>query len=103
MANDTRLTGLAAPSNRAYALDALRGLAILAMLLSGQEPFGQHALPAWMYHGQEPPPHHDWLGTLPGITWVDLVFPTFLFCMGAAFPLALARRLDQGVSRARVG
>jgi predicted acyltransferase len=102
MAKNTLATGHAAPSNRAYALDALRGLAILAMLLSGQEPFGQRALPAWMYHAQEPPPHHEWLGAVPGITWVDLVFPTFLFCMGAAFPLALARRLDQGASTARI-
>ena len=102
MANQAPVSGSAVPANRAYALDALRGLAILAMLLSGQEPFGRVALPAWMYHGQEPPPHFEFLPGLPGITWVDLVFPTFLFCMGAAFPLALARRLDQGVSLARV-
>ena len=92
-----------AASDRAYALDALRGFAILAMLLSGQEPFGHLALPAWMYHAQEPPPEHVWLAHLPGITWVDLVFPFFLFCMGAAFPLALARRLDQGASPWRLG
>ena len=86
-----------APAQRALALDALRGLAILAMLLSGQLPFGSHSLPAWMYHAQEPPPTHEWDGTLPGITWVDLVFPFFLFSMGAAFPLAFARRMDQGL------
>ena len=95
--------GKAITGNRAYALDALRGLAILAMLLSGQLPFGHGALPAWMYHAQEPPPHHDWLGNAPGITWVDLVFPTFLFCMGAAFPLAFARRMDQGAPKWRLG
>jgi predicted acyltransferase len=83
-------------TDRIYALDALRGTAILAMLLSGQVPFGEHALPAWMYHAQEPPPSHEWIGTLPGITWVDLVFPFFLFSMGAAFPLALSRRLEKG-------
>jgi predicted acyltransferase len=80
--------------NRAYALDALRGLAILAMLVSGQLPFGTNTLPAWMYHAQEPPPAHDWIGTLPGITWVDLVFPFFLFAMGASFPMALTRRME---------
>jgi len=95
--------GTAIPANRAYALDALRGLAILAMLLSGQLPFGHGALPAWMYHAQEPPPHHDWLGKAPGLTWVDLVFPCFLFCMGAAFPLAFARRMDQGAPKWRLG
>lgn len=79
-----------------YALDALRGLAILAMLLSGQLPFGGNDLPSWMYHAQEPPPAHQWIGTLPGITWVDLVFPFFLFSMGAAFPFALSRRMATG-------
>ncbi len=84
----------AGSQNRALALDALRGLAILAMLLSGQLPFDSHALPAWMYHAQEPPPTFQWNGNLPGISWVDLVFPFFLFAMGAAFPLALASRLE---------
>ena len=86
---------------RADALDALRGLAILAMLLSGQLPFGEGALPSWMYHAQVPPPKHEWIGTLPGITWVDLVFPFFLFSMGAALPLALYRRLEQGWSKSK--
>ncbi len=81
-------------SSRALALDALRGLAILAMLLSGQLPFDSHALPSWMYHAQEPPPAFQWTGTLPGISWVDLVFPFFLFAMGAAFPLALSKRME---------
>ncbi|MGH7981116.1 MAG: DUF5009 domain-containing protein, partial [Limisphaerales bacterium] len=83
---------------RMYALDALRGLAILAMLLSGQLPFGSNDLPSWMYHAQEPPPAHQWIGTLPGITWVDLVFPFFLFSMGAAFPFALSRRIARDAS-----
>jgi predicted acyltransferase len=81
---------------RAYALDALRGLAILGMILSGQLPYGEKSLPAWMYHAQVPPPDHKWVATLPGITWVDLVFPFFLFALGAAIPLALGRRLEQG-------
>lgn len=80
--------------NRALALDALRGLAILAMLLSGQLPFHENALPSWMYHAQVPPPKFEFNASLPGITWVDLVFPFFLFAMGAAFPLALARRME---------
>jgi predicted acyltransferase len=92
----------ATPANRALALDALRGLAILAMLLSGQMPFNEHALPGWMYHAQEPPPAFEWIGTLPGISWVDLVFPFFLFAMGASFPLALTRRMEQGQSRWRL-
>lgn len=93
----------AAGQNRAHALDALRGLAILAMLLSGQVPFDANALPSWMYHAQEPPPTFEWIGTLPGITWVDLVFPFFLFAMGAAFPLALSRRMESGTPKWKLG
>lgn len=81
---------------RADALDALRGLAILAMVLSGSIPFG-NSLPAWMYHAQVPPPAHQFNPNLPGITWVDLVFPFFLFSMGAAFPFAMRKKLGQGM------
>ncbi|HEY1786783.1 MAG TPA: DUF5009 domain-containing protein [Verrucomicrobiae bacterium] len=102
MMNNTVSQG-ASVTGRLYALDALRGLAILAMLLSGQLPFGANDLPSWMYHAQEPPPAHEWIGTLPGITWVDLVFPFFLFSMGAAFPFALSRRLAAGAPVWRTG
>lgn len=93
---------LAEAQRRFYALDALRGLAILGMILSGQLPFGQFALPAWMYHAQVPPPDHKWIATLPGITWVDLVFPFFIFSMGAAIPLALTRRLEARIRDWRI-
>ncbi|MCX8010588.1 MAG: DUF5009 domain-containing protein [Ignavibacteria bacterium] len=82
---------------RALALDALRGFAILTMFLSGLIPFG--VLPSWMYHAQVPPPNHQFNPFLPGITWVDLVFPFFLFSMGAAIPLAQSRRLEAGTPR----
>lgn len=83
-----------AKPRRALALDALRGFAILTMVLSGVVPEG--ILPAWMYHAQVPPPKHVFDPGVPGMTWVDLVFPFFLFSMGAAFPLALSRRLKKG-------
>ena len=88
------MAAISSQPNRALALDALRGLAILAMLLSGQLPFDHNALPSWMYHAQVPPPKFEFQGDLPGISWVDLVFPFFLFAMGAAFPLALSRRME---------
>lgn len=81
---------------RAYALDALRGFAILTMILSGTIAY--RILPAWMYHAQVPPPNHTHNPNLPGLTWVDLVFPLFLFSMGAAIPLALSSRLAKGAS-----
>ncbi|MEA5519642.1 DUF5009 domain-containing protein [Limnoraphis robusta] len=87
-------------TNRIFGLDALRGLAILLMVLSGVIAHG--ILPDWMYHAQLPPPTHKFNPDLPGLTWVDLVFPLFLFCMGAAFPLALKRYVENplgGVKR----
>jgi predicted acyltransferase len=79
---------------RSLPLDALRGIAIILMVLSSRIPFG--VLPEWMYHAQVPPPAHKFDGSIPGITWVDLVFPYFLFAMGAAIPLALHARLTRG-------
>ena len=78
---------------RNNSLDALRGIAILGMVLSGSIAFGG-VLPAWMYHAQVPPPMHKFNPDLPGITWVDLVFPFFLFSMGAAMPMALNKWKD---------
>ena len=86
---------------RDQSLDALRGFAILAMVLSSAIAFGG-VLPAWMYHAQLPPPKHQFIPTLPGITWVDLVFPFFLFSMGAAIPLSLAKLEKEGASFTRV-
>lgn len=81
---------------RAYALDALRGIAILTMVLSGAIPFYKNTLPAWNYHAQVPPPTHSFNPNLPGVTWVDLVFPLFLFAMGTAFPFALSKKIEKG-------
>lgn len=75
---------------RDESLDALRGLAVLGMVLSGSLAFGD-SLPGWMFHAQVPPPLHRFDPGRAGISWVDLVFPFFLFSMGAALPLALRR------------
>ena len=82
-----------APTRRSLALDALRGWAILTMVLSGMVP---DALPTWMHHAQVI--HGKFDPKVPGITWVDLVFPFFLFAMGAAIPFALRRRLERGMT-----
>ncbi len=83
-------------NNRAYSLDALRGYAILTMILSGTVAYG--ILPGWMYHAQLPPPDHAFDPTVYGITWVDLVFPFFLFTMGAAFPFSIGKKSEKGIS-----
>jgi predicted acyltransferase len=81
--------------NRVQEVDVLRGLAIFGMILSGSIAFGD-VLPAWMYHAQVPPPLHQFNPLQPGITWVDLVFPFFLFCLGIAIPLAVTVQLQKG-------
>ena len=85
------------PSNdRSLAIDALRGYAIITMVLSATVMGG--ILPGWMYHCQEPPPTHAYDAAIAGVTWVDLVFPAFLFAMGAALPFSVGTRREQGVS-----
>ena len=79
---------------RAYALDALRGYAIITMVLSATVVAG--ILPEWMYHAQTPPPTHAYVPEISGLTWVDLVFPFFLFAMGAALPFSIGSRVERG-------
>jgi len=84
---------------RENSIDALRGLAIFGMVLSGSI---LHGLPGWMYHAQVGPPDFQFTPDVPGITWVDLVFPFFLFAMGLAFPFSLGRNLEKGVNRRKL-
>lgn len=86
---------------RALAVDLLRGLAIVGMVLSGYISRNPD-LPAWLFHAQLPPPSFAFDPSVPGITWVDLVFPFFLFSMGAAFPFSIGRRLDRGTAAVQV-
>ena len=89
---------MAAPSKRIITIDILRGITIFAMILCANIGYYSN-LPAWMFHAQTPPPTYAFNPDVPGITWVDLVFPFFLFTMGAAFPLAMRKRLESGVSK----
>ncbi|TDO97003.1 DUF5009 domain-containing protein [Flavobacterium sp. 245] len=81
---------------RALSIDALRGFAIIAMILSGQIVLTH--LPAWMAHAQVPP-NSSFDPSIYGITWVDLVFPFFLFTMGASFPFSLGNKLANGENK----
>jgi predicted acyltransferase len=77
------------PSGRWLGLDALRGLAIAAMILVNNPG-------AWGTEYQYAPLRHaEW----HGCTFTDLVFPTFLFCAGVAIVPALQKRLQQGAPR----
>ena len=87
-------------NERALSIDALRGYAIITMVLSASIVSG--ILPGWMYHAQTPPPSHTFNPDIPGLTWVDLVFPSFLFAMGAAFPFSIGKKIQKGVSRLKL-
>ena len=91
--DNTMIAKSSGTTQRASALDALRGYAILTMVLSGTIAFG--ILPGWMYHAQVPPPAHQFTPSVFGITWVDLVFPFFIFAMGAAFPFSIGKKLNK--------
>ncbi len=83
---------LASRDTRLQSLDVLRGLAIFGMIFSAYIPPG---LPRWMHHDQ------FWqdgkLVIIEGLTWVDVVFPFFLFSLGMAIPFALAKRVEKKV------
>lgn len=79
---------------REYSIDALRGLAIIGMVLSGTI-VDSATIPSWMYHVQVGPPDFKFHPEVAGISWVDLVFPFFLFTMGLSFPFALNGLLDR--------
>ena len=85
-------------NKRIATIDILRGIAIFGMILCGNIGFNS-GLPGWMFHCQTPPPTYAFDPTNVGITWVDLVFPFFLFTMGAAFPLSMRKKLDNGTSK----
>lgn len=78
---------------RYLSLDFLRGLTIFGMVFSAILPYG--VFPGWMYHVQNPPPLHELDMSRAGIGWVDLVFPVFIFCMGAAIPFAWRGRIEK--------
>ena len=85
-------------SKRIASIDMIRGIAIVGMVLCANIGFNSD-LPAWMFHAQTPPPTYAFNPDVAGLTWVDLVFPFFLFPMGAAFPFAMRKRLEKGQSR----
>lgn len=88
-------------NKRAFSLDAFRGYAIITMILSGSIAWG--VLPGWMYHAQVGPRSNFLFDpSIYGITWVDLVFPFFLFAMGAAFPFSIGSKWRKGVSNLKI-
>jgi len=75
-------------SKRWDALDVLRGLTIILMLMN-LTPGSWETNYAFLVHAK-------W----DGWALIDMVAPAFLFCIGAAMPLSLERRSEKGDSRA---
>jgi len=81
-----------AGSGRVLSLDIFRGLTMLVMIFVN-DVSSVRGLPWWTYHM---PPGHN------GMTYVDAVFPSFLFILGMAIPLAVRKRLALGDSMPRL-
>ena len=81
------LSAAVSAGERIRSIDVLRGLTILVMIYVN-DVAGVAGTPGWMKHIQ--PPDAD------GMTFVDVVFPAFLFIVGLSIPLALERRLGRG-------
>ncbi len=69
---------------RMHGLDVLRGMVIFLMIFCN---YGFAGSPAWLRH--HTPYDAD------GITLVDMIFPAFLFCMGASIPAAYRKYAAQ--------
>lgn len=71
-------------SNRLVSLDVFRGITIAGMVLVNN--------PGSWAHIYWPLGHAEWNGWTP----TDLIFPFFLFIVGAAIPLGLGKRVERG-------
>jgi len=74
------------PKGRILSIDTFRGITILVMIFVN-EVAGVKGVPVWMKHM---PANAD------AMTFVDAVFPAFLFIVGMSVPFALQNRLSKG-------
>ncbi|MBN1477214.1 DUF5009 domain-containing protein [Candidatus Sumerlaeota bacterium] len=88
-------------SGRIASIDALRGLTILVMIFVN-DIAGVPGTPAWMEHFRTINPDGSINWYADGMTFVDWVFPSFLFIVGMAIPFAIGRRMDQGVPLSKI-
>jgi len=76
-------------ARRVASIDVFRGLTMMVMIFVN-ELSGVHGLPWWTYHAHA---QQDIM------TYVDMVFPFFLFIVGMSMPLAVERRLELNPSQ----
>jgi len=79
-------------TSRIISVDALRGFVMFTMIFVN-DVAGVRRAPWWMKH------YHP--ETANGMTFVDLVFPAFLFIVGLSIPLAFQRRLSRSRAERR--
>ncbi len=77
---------------RIASIDILRALTMLMMIFVNDYA-GMGGLPHWLHHADF---DEDMLG------FSDLVFPTFLFCVGLSVPFAIGARFNRGSSQLQV-
>ncbi|WP_020210279.1 DUF5009 domain-containing protein [Gilvimarinus chinensis] len=80
------MTQLSIAAQRVLSIDVFRGITILTMVFVN-ELAGVQNIPTWMKHLP---------ADVDGMTFVDLVFPAFLFIVGMSIPFATAARLNKG-------
>ncbi len=73
--------------SRLVSLDVFRGMTIAGMVLVNNPGTWDAIYP--------PLEHAEWHGLTP----TDLVFPFFLFIVGVSIPLALGKRIEEGITR----
>ncbi|UCF36400.1 MAG: DUF5009 domain-containing protein [Acidobacteriota bacterium] len=86
-----------APSGRVVSIDALRGFDMF-WIIGGDAFFRalfQLINTPWALTLLDQLEHKEW----HGFTFYDLIFPLFLFIVGAAMPFAISKRLQRGDNR----
>jgi heparan-alpha-glucosaminide N-acetyltransferase len=86
-------TGIARPTTtRVVSIDIFRGLT-MALMIFVNDLDSVHGLSKWTYHMP---------AKVNAMTYVDMVFPAFLFIVGMSLPLAVRQRLRRSPSTGRL-
>ena len=79
--------------NRILSIDVFRGLTIFLMVFVN-DLMPVTGIPSWLKHAS---------ADANAMTFVDVVFPAFLFIVGISIPLAMGVRLTRGESSLKIG